>query len=124
MDGCDEDADACTNLPAAGCIVAGVCYAEGAQDPMNGCQQCTAALSPTSFSFVPVDMDPHDFCDRACDGMGACQGERPDAGVPESYITRGSGCDCRAAGGAGPGDLALLLFLGAGLVLRSRRRRR
>lgn len=78
-DACDEAADACTNVVSTGCLVSGVCIAEGESEATNGCMVCTPATSTTAFSPAASGLtcDDGTFCtdSDACDGSGVCTGE-------------------------------------------------
>ncbi len=80
---CDEDADSCSNpIDASFCLISGTCYADGAVNPSNTCQQCTAVTSQTQFTNVPNT--PPKACNdgKACTQTdtcvnGTCTGSNP-----------------------------------------------
>jgi hypothetical protein len=76
----------CVNTLDPGyCLIAGVCYAHGAFNPANDCQECNTALSTTEWSYRPAgsECDDGDACTGTgrpgigvdtCDGAGVCSG--------------------------------------------------
>jgi hypothetical protein len=53
-DSCNETTDMCENVLGPGfCLIDGVCYAQGATNPGNGCQLCNTSQSTTSWSAKP-----------------------------------------------------------------------
>lgn len=56
------------DLPPAGCVIAGIPYANGAPNPVNSCQVCKAAL-PSSWSNV----DEGTACSSGYCNLGTCK---------------------------------------------------
>lgn len=54
------------------CVIAGVCYANGALRPGFPCQLCDPNLSTGSWSNVSAGTDPGNGCAGDCNGAGAC----------------------------------------------------
>ena len=64
-DSCTSTPGTCTNTPTNGyCAIGGACYANGATNPTNQCQQCAVATSQTSWSSKANGV--------ACDDGNAC----------------------------------------------------
>jgi hypothetical protein len=57
----------------SGCVVGGVCHADGAANPVNSCEQCDAATSDASFTSAPNTV----ACD---DGIACTEGDRCENG--------------------------------------------
>ncbi len=72
-DGCNAT---CSAVDVVGCFIGGVCVADGALNPSNGCQVCDRATD--NDAYVSTDQgttcDDGQFCtvNEACDGNGAC----------------------------------------------------
>lgn len=67
------DADTGTGCGGASCLIASVCYAGGALNPVNHCQGCVASTSATSWTNLVVSCDDGDFCtDGDVCVSGAC----------------------------------------------------
>lgn len=80
-DGNDTECDGCSATCVVvpnGCRIDGVCVAEGAAAPTNGCAACLTARSRTAYSPVSLGTGCDDgaFCTDgdACDGAGNCVG--------------------------------------------------
>lgn len=80
-DGNDTECDGCSSACAEvldGCFIEGVCLADTATHPMNGCAGCVPDVSRTGWSPLPRDRRCDDgvFCTMrdACDGAGVCIG--------------------------------------------------
>ena len=69
---CDEAAGACNVTDALSCVVASTCYAAGALDPANPCQECTPAISQTAWTSDDTN---------ACDDGDACTADVCSAGT-------------------------------------------
>lgn len=67
---CVTETDTC-EITCAGCVVDGVCYADGSPNPANACEACDVDASQTEFSAVPNGI----VCDNGvfCDGTDTCQ---------------------------------------------------
>ena len=95
-DACTSDGTSCTNtIAATSCVIGGTCYAAGATDPNNQCQQCTPATSQTGWTLKTggtICRAANGACDVAevCDGTSAAC---PADGVAASTTV------CRAANG-------------------------
>ncbi len=87
----DNKGDITLNIrPVDDCLIDGVCYGDGDQNPDNDCQACIPELSTTEWSARPEGSscgDPQDsLCDSpdACDGAGLCEvNYKPDGIVCE-----------------------------------------
>ena len=73
---CSLESGACE--ACAGCVIGGVCYVDGARNPMSQCERCEVATSATSWtaSADSTACDDGDFCTTAdvC-SAGVCGGE-------------------------------------------------
>lgn len=67
---CAPTTDTC-ELTCAGCLVGGVCYANGSPNPLNSCETCQISQSTTTF----VALEDGSFCNDGlfCNGMDSCQ---------------------------------------------------
>ena len=78
MDGCNEATDACENPITDGCVIAGQCVAQEANNPNNNCQACIPTVSRTAYSPKPAASvcDDGQFCTVSdqCDGNSVCAG--------------------------------------------------
>jgi cysteine-rich repeat protein len=84
---CNETGGVC-DVSAGSCFIADTCYADGADDPTNACQECVAATSATAWTpkAVGITCDDADACTtgETCNGAGVCTGGTPS-------------CDCDPA---------------------------
>ena len=104
IDMCREETDACDNSVAVGwCLIGGVCYMNGNDNPANACQRCVSDESSTSWSLK----DPGSACGDGytctidvCDDAGACVSRPRDdycdsdgaLCMPECFPGEPSGC--------------------------------
>ena len=67
---CNIEADACL-ITCAGCVVDGICYANGSPNPQNACEVCEVATSTIAFTAVADGV----VCENGvfCDGVDTCQ---------------------------------------------------
>ena len=85
---CDVLADSCV-ARCGGCVIGGVCYADGTRDPSNACQICDVARSASAWSTNDgASCDDALFCTRGdvCSG-GVC------AGTSTDFCGDGVACD-------------------------------
>ncbi|MET0388330.1 MAG: hypothetical protein ABW321_20330, partial [Polyangiales bacterium] len=77
-DTCNEDTDMCVSSVTSGCLVNGVCQADGFVDPSNSCRGCVPTSNRTAYSALPAGATCSDglFCTSAdtCNGAGLCLG--------------------------------------------------
>ncbi|MBI5502262.1 MAG: hypothetical protein HY907_18610 [Deltaproteobacteria bacterium] len=73
---CGAGAIGCTTQINVGCLIGGVCYAEGTVNPSNQCQWCQGATSRVAWTNRPLGTacaaDTHACTADQCDGAGAC----------------------------------------------------
>lgn len=88
-DACNEETDSCDHFVAFNqCLIAGVCYANGAVNPANECQACTPTTSQTAWTNRPAGTScgspVNTECNLAdtCNGSGSCQANLQPAGTP------------------------------------------
>ncbi|HUU01881.1 MAG TPA: hypothetical protein VM425_10595 [Myxococcota bacterium] len=73
-DVCNESAQSCSHAPSAGqCLIGGTCFAAGALNPNNDCQECIPAGSQTDWS-----ADDSNTCD---DGNNCTDSDHCSAGT-------------------------------------------
>jgi hypothetical protein len=112
-DVCNGDGTCSHTVTAGNCAINGACYASGAANPANLCQQCTPGSSQTAWSLRSKGT----ICRAAgggCDLAEVCDGTSPacpaDGFVPKSTVCRASAglCDvaeaCTGASAACPAD--------------------
>ncbi|MET0388882.1 MAG: hypothetical protein ABW321_23115, partial [Polyangiales bacterium] len=77
-DTCTEPLGLCIPSIASGCLIAGVCYADGDPDPENPCHVCDSAASPVLWTNRSLGTPCTDglFCtiDETCNLLGLCTG--------------------------------------------------
>ncbi|MGH2669983.1 MAG: hypothetical protein ACRDH5_12870, partial [bacterium] len=86
---CDEGAQACNTLMAGFCLIGSTCYADGAPNPSNPCQECIPSISATSFS-----NDDSNTCvvGDFCDGTDMCVAGTCMGGGPPPCSDDGLAC--------------------------------
>ncbi len=79
-DSCNGDGTCTFSVTAGNCLIAGSCYASGAESPTNQCQQCLPGSSQTGWSPKSngTACDDHNACTQtdSCQS-GACAGTNP-----------------------------------------------
>lgn len=75
-DTCNDTLGACTSAPSGGCLILGTCYAEGADNPLNGCQTCNPTASTILWSNKVTGASCEDglYCTQndTCNVLGLC----------------------------------------------------
>jgi len=106
------------NLNAGSCLIAGTCYADGALNPANDCQECDPGSDPLGWSFLPDgtlcdDGDPCTGTGRPGIGFDECDGAGTCSGIPDPQCNNTCDFAIPAAEGVtpsiipdgGPGDV-------------------
>lgn len=90
----------CTHPVTTGCLISGVCYAEGTRRPSYECQGCVSATSTTAWSNLPAGTsctpDTHTCTLDQCDGAGTCV--HPISSYAANDVCNGSGISQTGSG--------------------------
>jgi hypothetical protein len=100
-DSCNGAGGCAYSLSAGSCLIGGVCYANGALNPTNGCQWCQPSTSTSAWtnraSGATCTADAYACTYDICNGSGAC-----------THPIIGGNClisgTCYANGGTNPGN--------------------
>ncbi|MDB4989628.1 MAG: Flagellar hook-length control protein FliK [Myxococcaceae bacterium] len=105
-DTCDEANDKCLHpVEDKWCLIAGTCFANGAANPSNPCQLCSAATANTAWDAQPVGklcgnpscMSGMAVTAASCNASGQCQ-VPPAELCPLSMCANSASCDGHCVG--------------------------
>ena len=73
---CNGSGSCTHSLQSGACLISGACYANGASNPVNGCQQCQSAATASAWSnasnSTACTSDGISCTNDLCNGSGAC----------------------------------------------------